>query len=145
MIDAYSYHRPFLGSQKSIWQTAPVCLPSCLPRQLHIWAPGRWQSQSRSVTCFARSARKDATIPRSKLNFQILVPYPVSNPRWGTAVSIRMYKDAAESPLALLCLKDELGCSCKAGFAMKNSGYLAASIFICPWIPNFMFLLVHLW
>ena len=32
--------------------------------------------------------------------------------------------------MAVLCLKDELGCSCKAGFAMKNSGYLAASIFV---------------
>lgn len=39
------------------------------------------------MTSFARSARKDATTPRSKLGFEILVPYPVSNPHGGTAVS----------------------------------------------------------
>lgn len=96
------------------------------------------------MTSFARSARKDATTPRSKLGFEILVPYPVSNPHG----ALRLVYGCCRIPIGCSMSQRLTAIFLMVGSAMQNSGCLAASIHLPStdaWIPNFMFSSVHWW
>ena len=99
------------------------------------------------MTSFARSARKDATTPRSKLGFEILVPYPDTLCRIHTG-ALRLVYGCCRIPIGCSMSQRLTAIFLMVGSAMQNSDCLAASIHLPStdaWIPNFMFSSVDWW